>query len=307
MSRFIVRCWRDCSGTSDRRATRGMNITAHAASDFAIFPGSALRKSAPKWVVAAELVETTRLYARCVARIAPEWIEPLAVHLVQRHYFDPHWSKSRGMVMVYERVTSPRPDDRAQTPGSLRPDQSARSARDLHSQSARRRRVRYARRLLRTQPAARTRAAGARTQGAAQRRAGGRRDDLSILRRACARSCLQRGRFRSLAPRSRSGRSTTCCISRANTSCAMQLPRSPKRSFPIRSRRPGRSSDCVIGSSPAPARRRHCDGPAASSEQARRNALRLARAGTSARESHVVHQSAAEEHPPASSSRCRIR
>jgi ATP-dependent helicase HrpA len=72
---------------------------------FAIFPGSALRKSAPKWVVAAELTETTRLYARCVARIAPEWIEPLAARLVQRQYFDPHWSKSRGMVMAYERVT----------------------------------------------------------------------------------------------------------------------------------------------------------------------------------------------------------
>jgi ATP-dependent helicase HrpA len=72
---------------------------------FAIFPGSALRKSMPKWVVAAELTETTRLYARCVARIAPEWIEPLAARLVQRQYFDPHWSKSRGMVMAYERVT----------------------------------------------------------------------------------------------------------------------------------------------------------------------------------------------------------
>ncbi len=72
---------------------------------FAIFPGSALRKSAPKWVIAAELTETTRLYARCVARIAPEWIEPLAARLVQRQYFDPHWSKSRGMVMAYERVT----------------------------------------------------------------------------------------------------------------------------------------------------------------------------------------------------------
>jgi ATP-dependent helicase HrpA len=72
---------------------------------FAIFPGSALRKSAPKWVVAAELTETTRLYARCVARIAPEWIEPFAARLVQRQYFDPHWSKSRGMVMAYERVT----------------------------------------------------------------------------------------------------------------------------------------------------------------------------------------------------------
>jgi ATP-dependent helicase HrpA len=72
---------------------------------FLIFPGSGLRKSQPKWVMAAELVETTRLYARNAARIAPEWIEPLAVHLVKRHYSDPHWDKQRGMVMAYERVT----------------------------------------------------------------------------------------------------------------------------------------------------------------------------------------------------------
>jgi len=71
---------------------------------FLIFPGSALRKSQPKWVMAAELVETARLYARNAARIAPEWIEPLAVHLVKRHYSDPHWDKDRGMVMAYERV-----------------------------------------------------------------------------------------------------------------------------------------------------------------------------------------------------------
>ncbi len=71
---------------------------------FLIFPGSVLRKSQPKWVMAAELVETTRLYARNAARISPEWIEPLAVHLVKRHYSDPHWDKTRGMVMAYERV-----------------------------------------------------------------------------------------------------------------------------------------------------------------------------------------------------------
>jgi ATP-dependent helicase HrpA len=72
---------------------------------FLIFPGSVLRKSTPKWVMAAEIVETTRLYARNVARIVPDWIEPLAVHLVKRHYSDPHWDKERGMVMAYERVT----------------------------------------------------------------------------------------------------------------------------------------------------------------------------------------------------------
>ncbi len=71
---------------------------------FAIFPASALRKGQPKWVMAAELMETTRLYARCVAKIEPEWIEPLAASLVNRHYFDPHWERERAMVVAFERV-----------------------------------------------------------------------------------------------------------------------------------------------------------------------------------------------------------
>ncbi len=72
---------------------------------FTIFPGSVLRKAQPKWVMAAELAETTRLYARCVAKIDPEWIEPVAKALVNRHYFDPHWEKERAMVVAFERVT----------------------------------------------------------------------------------------------------------------------------------------------------------------------------------------------------------
>jgi len=68
-----------------------------AAIKFAIFPGSVLRKAQPKWVMAAELAETTRLYARCVAKIEPEWVEGVAGHLVKRHYFDPHWDAKRGM------------------------------------------------------------------------------------------------------------------------------------------------------------------------------------------------------------------
>jgi ATP-dependent helicase HrpA len=72
---------------------------------FAIFPGSVLRKAQPKWVMAAELAETARLYARCVAKIEPEWIEPVAGALVKRHYFDPHWEKDRAMVVAFERVT----------------------------------------------------------------------------------------------------------------------------------------------------------------------------------------------------------
>ena len=72
---------------------------------FVISQGSGLRKSQPKWLVAAELTETNRLYARCVAKVEPEWIEQAAQHLVKRHYFDPHWEKGAGQVVAYERVT----------------------------------------------------------------------------------------------------------------------------------------------------------------------------------------------------------
>jgi ATP-dependent helicase HrpA len=72
---------------------------------FGIFPGSALFKKQPRWIMAAELVETTRLWGRIVARIEPEWIEPLAGHLVRRTYSEPRWEKKRGAVMATERVT----------------------------------------------------------------------------------------------------------------------------------------------------------------------------------------------------------
>ena len=72
---------------------------------FFIFPGSVLKKKSPRWVLAAELVETSRLYARCAARIEPEWVEAAAGGLVAKHYFDPHWEKDRAMVAAYERVT----------------------------------------------------------------------------------------------------------------------------------------------------------------------------------------------------------
>nr|WP_242677393.1 ATP-dependent RNA helicase HrpA [Streptomonospora litoralis] len=72
---------------------------------FAIFPGSSLFKKQPRYVMAAELVETSRLWARMVARIEPEWAERLGSHLVKRTYSEPHWEKNRGAVMAYERVT----------------------------------------------------------------------------------------------------------------------------------------------------------------------------------------------------------
>lgn len=72
---------------------------------FAIFPGSGLFKKPPKWTIVAELVETSRLWGRIAARIDPEWIEPVAQHLIKRSYSEPHWEKAQGAVMASEKVT----------------------------------------------------------------------------------------------------------------------------------------------------------------------------------------------------------
>lgn len=86
------------SGTKERDYLGARNTRFH------IFPGSGLFEKQPKWAVAAELVETTKLYARTVAQVQPEWIESLAGHLVKRSYSEPHWQKSRGQVGGYEKV-----------------------------------------------------------------------------------------------------------------------------------------------------------------------------------------------------------
>ncbi len=73
-------------------------------SQFSIFPNSSLFKKPPRYCMAAELVETTKLWGRMVAMIEPEWVEPLAGDLLKRSYAEPHWSKSRGAVMATETV-----------------------------------------------------------------------------------------------------------------------------------------------------------------------------------------------------------
>lgn len=70
---------------------------------FMIHPGSGLAKKPPRWVMAAELVETTRLYARAAAKIEPTWIEQAAQHLIQISYNEPHWEKQAGQVVAFER------------------------------------------------------------------------------------------------------------------------------------------------------------------------------------------------------------
>ncbi len=68
-------------------------------------PGSSLARKAGKWIVCAELMDTSRLFGRCIARIEPEWLEEVGGHLLRRHVFEPHWSKSVGAVQAWERGT----------------------------------------------------------------------------------------------------------------------------------------------------------------------------------------------------------
>ena len=106
------------AGTPSGRRPRAEYLGARNAR-FAIFPGSSLVRpgaggsggvvppgqGAPDWIVAAELVETSRLWARTVASIEPQWVEPLAGHLVKRSYSEPHWERKRGSAVALEKVT----------------------------------------------------------------------------------------------------------------------------------------------------------------------------------------------------------
>ena len=85
--------------------TDGFEYTGARGTRFNLFPGSTLFKEKPRWVMAAELVETTRLYARTVGKIQPEWAERIGEHLVKRAYTDPHWNPQTAHVVAYERVT----------------------------------------------------------------------------------------------------------------------------------------------------------------------------------------------------------
>ncbi|MGW5906305.1 ATP-dependent RNA helicase HrpA [Streptomyces althioticus] len=94
------------SGQGGGRRDGGRNEYLGARNaKFAIFPGSALFKKPPRFVMSAELVETSRLWARVNAKIEPEWVEPLAEHLLKRTYSEPHWEKDQAAVMAYEKVT----------------------------------------------------------------------------------------------------------------------------------------------------------------------------------------------------------
>ncbi|MET9576022.1 ATP-dependent RNA helicase HrpA [Streptomyces massasporeus] len=95
---------KDAGGEGGRSTSKNEYLGARNAK-FAIFPGSALFKKPPRFVMSAELVETSRLWARVNAKIEPEWVEPLAAHLLKRTYSEPHWEKDQAAVMAYEKVT----------------------------------------------------------------------------------------------------------------------------------------------------------------------------------------------------------
>ena len=83
----------------------GSQYLAARGREVFLFPGSSLYKKGPKWIVAAELIRTSRLFARTVAAIEPEWAEKLAGDLCAYSFSNPHWEKRRGDVMVWEKVT----------------------------------------------------------------------------------------------------------------------------------------------------------------------------------------------------------
>ena len=92
-------------GNIGMRSVDGAHYLGAREIKFFIAANSVLAKKGAKWVVAAELTETIKLYARCVARIEPEWLEEIGAHLIKRHYYDPHWEKKAAQVAAWERST----------------------------------------------------------------------------------------------------------------------------------------------------------------------------------------------------------
>ncbi|HET6264077.1 MAG TPA: ATP-dependent RNA helicase HrpA, partial [Usitatibacter sp.] len=92
-------------GNVGMKALDGDHYHGPRGIQFYIWPGSGLKKNRPRWIMAGELQETTRVFARNVARVEPDWIEKAAAHLVERAFVEPHWDKARGEVVAYENVT----------------------------------------------------------------------------------------------------------------------------------------------------------------------------------------------------------
>ena len=92
-------------GNVGMKALDGDHYLGPRGLQFYLWPGSGLKKGRPRWIVAGELQETSRVFARNVARVEPDWIEKAAAHLVERAYVEPHWDARRGEVVAYENVS----------------------------------------------------------------------------------------------------------------------------------------------------------------------------------------------------------
>jgi ATP-dependent helicase HrpA len=92
-------------GNIGMKSVEGNEYLGARGIKFVIASNSVLAKKGTKWVMAGELIETHRLFARCVARIETEWLEETGAHLIKRHYYDPHWEKKAAQVVAYERST----------------------------------------------------------------------------------------------------------------------------------------------------------------------------------------------------------
>ena len=92
-------------GNVGMKSVEDMHYLGARGIKFFIAPNSVLARKGAKWVMAAELTETHKLYARCVARIEPQWLEEVGAHLIKRHYYDPHWEKKAAQVAAWERST----------------------------------------------------------------------------------------------------------------------------------------------------------------------------------------------------------
>ena len=178
---------------------------------YLIHPSSPLQKKAGKWIMAAEITETTRLFGRCVARIEADWIEKVGAHLIKRQYFDPHWEKKVDAGRRLGAHDALRRGDQPQAAHPLRPAGAGRGARDLHPPGAGRRgdrrELRPALALLPAQPEADPRHREDRAQAAPAGRAGRRRADFRLLRPHHSRRHPQRRRLRPLAQGGRAGES----------------------------------------------------------------------------------------------------
>ena len=209
------RCCPACSRNVGQKSADGDGFEGTRGLRFHLHPGSGLAKKAPRWVLAAELVETSRLFARVAARVEPEWIEEVAGERVTRDYFEPHWDEQRGEVVASERVQLYGLTLVPRRPALVRRDRSGARPRGVHPRGAGAGHARDEGRIPRRQREAGEGDRGAGAQGAPPGRARRPGGDGGVLRRAPARRTSPRSRPSSAGARRPSAGIRASCTSRA--------------------------------------------------------------------------------------------